>query len=105
MSDTDTDLKPCDLATLATFEFERVLMESGCCQVTLLTSTDAAGTTTGSVYLLGKLHGEQAIIHVQRTAIASSAAPELVKEGLENVNVFLENRPVRWLSQLFAPAS
>ncbi|TXT08842.1 hypothetical protein VHUM_02970 [Vanrija humicola] len=50
-------------------------------------------TTTGSLYLLGTLHGEQAIVHVQRTAIASDAAPALVKNGLENVNVFLENRP------------
>ncbi|KAL1405833.1 hypothetical protein Q8F55_007511 [Vanrija albida] len=79
MSDAaDTDLKPCDLATLATYEHERVLMES---------------TTTGSVYLLGRLRGQQAIVHVQRTAIASDAAPGLVKDGLEGVNVFLENRP------------
>ncbi|KLT42672.1 scavenger mRNA decapping enzyme [Cutaneotrichosporon oleaginosum] len=74
----DTELKPCDLAALETFEFERVLMES---------------TLTGSCYLLGRLHGEPAIVHVQRTAVDPSAAPGIVKEGLESLDVFLDNRP------------
>lgn len=53
-----------------------------------------AGTLSGSVYLLGKLHGEPAIVHVQRTAIDDKVAPGLVKDGLESLEVFLENRPV-----------
>ncbi|BEJ01212.1 hypothetical protein CcaverHIS631_0510690 [Cutaneotrichosporon cavernicola] len=77
MDDTD-ELKPCDLAGLETFEFERVLLEN---------------TLSGSCYLLGKLHGEPAIVHVQRTAVDPSAAPNIVKEGLESLNVFLDNRP------------
>ncbi|RSH81894.1 uncharacterized protein EHS24_008090 [Apiotrichum porosum] len=72
------DLKPCDLATLKTFEFERVLSES---------------TASGSAFLLGTLHGEPAIIHVQRTALDPAAAPEIVQRGLETLNVFLDNRP------------
>ncbi|GMK59680.1 hypothetical protein CspeluHIS016_0802860 [Cutaneotrichosporon spelunceum] len=74
----EDELKACDLATLATLEFERVLSEN---------------TLTGSCYLLGKLHGEPAIVHVQRTAIDPSAAPGIVKEGLDSLNVFLDNRP------------
>ncbi|BEJ10693.1 hypothetical protein CspHIS471_0101150 [Cutaneotrichosporon sp. HIS471] len=76
--DVPDELNPCDLAALETFEFERVLLES---------------TLSGSCYLLGKLHGEPAIVHVQRTAVDPSAAPNIVKEGLESLDVFLDNRP------------
>lgn len=53
-----------------------------------------SGSLTGSVYLLGTLHSQPAIILVQRTAIDVDAAPALVKEGLESLDVFLDNRPV-----------
>lgn len=45
------------------------------------------------MYLLGTLHSEPAIVHVQRTAIDADAAPGLVKDGLEELDVFLDNRP------------
>ncbi|ORX37150.1 HIT-like domain-containing protein [Kockovaella imperatae] len=69
---------PVDLETLKTFEFDRILSES---------------TTTGSIYLLGKLHNESAIIHLQRTILSADGASELVKHGLEEIKVFLDNRP------------
>lgn len=53
-----------------------------------------------SAYLYGALHGEPAIIHVARTSLDTRRAPQLVKEGLENLDVFLDNRPVsgfRWI--------
>lgn len=91
------ELKPCDLEALRTFEFDRVLSES------TSTARDRemliADTTTGSAYLLGKLHDRPAIIHVQRTSLDSTSAPGLVKDGLESLDVFLDNRPVSpsWL--------
>lgn len=51
-----------------------------------------AGPT--SAYMLGTLHGEPAIIHVARTSLDTKRAPQLVKDGLENLDVFLDNRPV-----------
>lgn len=47
-----------------------------------------------SAYMYGTLHGEPAIIHVARTSLDTKRAPQLVKEGLENLDVFLDNRPV-----------
>ncbi|KAL7420558.1 hypothetical protein Q5752_004509 [Cryptotrichosporon argae] len=74
----DEQAKPVDLESLATFQQDRVLMSS---------------PTTGSTYVLGKLHGEQAIVHVQKTALDAETAGHLVKTGLEDVQVDLDNRP------------
>ena len=52
------------------------------------------GTTTGSVFLLGILRDVQAIVHLQRTVLDPARAAELVKEGFESIDVFLDNRPV-----------
>lgn len=49
---------------------------------------------SGSAYLLGTLHGEPSIVHVQRTAVDVAKAPELLQRGLESLDVFLDNRPV-----------
>lgn len=116
------DEKPCDLATLKTFEFDRVLSE-GMSASSLGESgaipsyghqrffdprSDQCDGSLGSfygchekltpgptsAYLYGTLHGEPAIIHVARTSLDTSRAPQLVKEGLENLDVFLDNRPV-----------
>jgi hypothetical protein len=54
-----------------------------------------AGSTAGSIYLLGQLHGLDAIVHLQRTVLPSEQAAKVVKNGLESLNVFLDNRPVR----------
>jgi hypothetical protein len=50
---------------------------------------------SGSIYLLGKIHNDPAILLVQRTQIAGDAAPAIVQGGLASLNVFLENKPVR----------
>ncbi|EKD01614.1 hydrolase [Trichosporon asahii var. asahii CBS 8904] len=82
---------PCDIATLKTFEFDRILSEA----TTELSIQVHSRLTPGptSAYLYGALHGEPAIIHVARTSLDTRRAPQLVKEGLENLDVFLDNRP------------
>lgn len=52
--------------------------------------------------MYGTLHGEPAIIHVARTSLDTKRAPQLVKEGLENLDVFLDNRPVSGFRQICA---
>ena len=62
--------------------------------VVILKNGFGLGTTTGSIYLLGTLFDQTAIIHLQRTILVSESTPELIQSGLESINVFLENRPV-----------
>lgn len=52
-----------------------------------------ADTNTGSIFILGTLNALPAILHVQRTALVADRAVELVKDGVKELNVFLENPP------------
>lgn len=88
------------LDKLRDFQFERVLSESKCydcagaLEFAILADHIHTGLTTGTLYLLGTIDSSPAILNVQRTVINSSAGPELIKSGLAQLDVFLENSPV-----------
>ncbi|ODN74063.1 hypothetical protein L202_07532 [Cryptococcus amylolentus CBS 6039] len=64
-------------ALLGGFQPERILSES---------------TFTGSTFILGRLEGEDAIVHLQKSLVAGKDAEEVVKR-LEDVKLLLENTP------------
>ncbi len=52
---------------------------------------------TGSVYLLGTIDSQPAIVHLQRTVLPTENARAVVESGLAQLEVFLENKPVSGL--------
>ncbi|WVQ84341.1 hypothetical protein IAT38_006493 [Cryptococcus sp. DSM 104549] len=56
------------------------------------TRTLSESTLTGSIFLLGTLGGEQAIVHLQRTVVPGDRVGEVLS-GLQSVETFLENTP------------
>lgn len=49
---------------------------------------------TGSVYLLGSIQDQPAIVHVTKTMLDSSKAVDIVNNGLDELQVYLVNQPV-----------
>lgn len=49
---------------------------------------------TGSVYLLGSIQDQPAIVHVTKTMLDSSKAVDIVNHGLDELQVYLVNQPV-----------
>ncbi|WVO14294.1 hypothetical protein L204_101926 [Cryptococcus depauperatus] len=64
-------------AIMAQFEPIQILSES---------------TLSGSTFILGKLHEQPAIIHIQKTAVIGEKAKEIIK-NLQEVETILENQP------------
>ncbi|CAD6564522.1 MAG: hypothetical protein TREMPRED_005400 [Tremellales sp. Tagirdzhanova-0007] len=67
-----------DLKTLGTFQFSQILSQN---------------SITGSIYLRGTIHEQDAIIHLQRTVLPSEKALDVIGSGLAALNVYLENKP------------
>ncbi|KAK8858847.1 hypothetical protein IAR55_003077 [Kwoniella newhampshirensis] len=55
--------------------------------------TLSQSSLTGSIYLLGTLQDDSAIVHLQRSVVPLEKAGEIIKEGLGRVETFLENQP------------
>ncbi|WWC88369.1 uncharacterized protein L201_003280 [Kwoniella dendrophila CBS 6074] len=63
--------------SLSTFNPTKILSES---------------TSTGSIYVLGTLSDLPTIVHIQKTVLESEKV-QVVLQGLDRLNVFLENQP------------
>lgn len=87
-----------DIAALRSITFTRVLSESESpsqaeSEISRWTYLHI-GTLTGSIYLLGTIQGSDAIIHLQRTALPTERAADVVRSDLEELNIIIENKPV-----------
>ena len=98
-----------DLKTLGTFQFSQILSQSQSgngspwktswsVSPSLIPALDSI---TGSIYLRGTIHEQDAIIHLQRTVLPSEKALDVIGSGLAALNVYLENKPVRPLQLLW----
>jgi len=52
-----------------------------------------SGTLSGSVFVLGQLGDDAAILHLQRTVLPTDKADRVIS-SLEDISFFLENQPV-----------
>ncbi|WWD18738.1 hypothetical protein CI109_103192 [Kwoniella shandongensis] len=78
-----------DLPLLQSFVPERTLSQS---------------SLNGSVYLLGTINDQRAIVHLQRSVLPIERAGEIVRSGLGKLEVFLENQPYFSAHGFFLPS-
>lgn len=92
---TDHTMSDISLDTLKAFRFDRVLSESESRALEREATSLTIGSLSGSVFVLGQLGGQDAILHLQRTVLPTDKADRIIA-SLEDIKFFLENRPVSY---------